>query len=96
MQTPTIPSAENNKKKFAFLSTTTIPDYRAKDEISSFIEKSQKTTTNQNTKFQQLQQKFGNVTNHSVTYPKEDDIPLYKQLSSLDNFNIDEVILVLN
>lgn len=89
--TPVIPSAENNKKKFAFLSTTTIPDYRPKDDISSYLEKSQKTTTNQNTKFQQLQQKFGNVANNTVSNHKDEDIPLFKQISSIDNINIEEV-----
>ncbi|CAL1677671.1 unnamed protein product [Lasius platythorax] len=50
----------NNKKKFAFLSTETIPDYRPV-ELHDMSEKSQKTSSNQSTKFQQLQQKFGNV-----------------------------------
>ncbi|XP_019871388.2 coronin-2B isoform X2 [Aethina tumida] len=49
------PSIDNNKRKFQFLSTETIPDYRPKDMIN---EKSQKTSTNQSTKFQQLQQRF--------------------------------------
>ncbi|XP_017779006.1 PREDICTED: coronin-2B-like, partial [Nicrophorus vespilloides] len=51
-------SVDNNKKKFAFLSTETIPDYRPKDVI---IEKNMKTTTNQSTKFFELQQKFSNI-----------------------------------
>ncbi|KOX68216.1 Coronin-2B [Melipona quadrifasciata] len=50
----------NNKKKFAFLSTETVPDYRP-IEFHDMSEKSQKTSSNQSTKFQQLQQKFGNV-----------------------------------
>lgn len=50
----------NTKKKFAFLSTETIPDYRSIDlDIS---EKSQKTSSNQSTKIHQLQQRFGHVT----------------------------------
>lgn len=48
----------NNKKKFAFLSTETVPDYRP-IEFLDMSEKSQKTSSNQSTKFQQLQQKFG-------------------------------------
>ncbi|KAL9701205.1 hypothetical protein quinque_004646 [Culex quinquefasciatus] len=46
----------NNTKKFAFLSQPTIPDYRPQTQI---IEKSQKTSTNQSTKFHQLQAIFG-------------------------------------
>lgn len=49
------PAIDNNKRKFAFLSTETVPDYRPKEQR---IEKSQKTSSNQTTKFQQLQQKF--------------------------------------
>ncbi|XP_045480101.1 coronin-2B-like isoform X2 [Harmonia axyridis] len=52
------PAMNNNKKKFAFLSTETIPDYRPKDLIN---EKNLKTNTNQTTKFQELQQIFGHV-----------------------------------
>ncbi|XP_058801342.1 coronin-2B-like isoform X1 [Phymastichus coffea] len=50
----------NTKKKFAFLSTETVPDYRPK-EYNEISEKSQKTSSNQSTKFHQLQQKFNNV-----------------------------------
>ncbi|XP_043488387.1 coronin-2B-like isoform X2 [Polistes fuscatus] len=59
---PLIPPATdlNNKKKFAFLSTETVPDYRPV-ELHNITEKSQKTSSNQSTKFQQLQQKFANV-----------------------------------
>ncbi|XP_044009355.1 coronin-2B-like isoform X3 [Aphidius gifuensis] len=54
------PAADvNTKKKFAFLSTETIPDYRSVDSLD--IEKSQKTSNNQSTKIHQLQQRFGNV-----------------------------------
>ncbi|XP_029672141.1 coronin-2B-like isoform X2 [Formica exsecta] len=55
----------NNKKKFAFLSTETIPDYRPV-ELHDMSEKSQKTSSNQSTKFQQLQQKFGNVAMQNI------------------------------
>ncbi|XP_049542318.1 coronin-1C-like isoform X2 [Anopheles darlingi] len=52
---------DNNTKKFAFLSQPTIPDYRPQ----TIIEKSQKTSTNQSTKFHQLQAIFGQqTTNH--------------------------------
>lgn len=52
---------DNNTKKFAFLSQPTIPDYRPQ----TIIEKSQKTSTNQSTKFHQLQAIFGQQTaNH--------------------------------
>ncbi|XP_046436706.1 coronin-2B isoform X2 [Neodiprion pinetum] len=51
----------NTKKKFAFLSTETVPDYRPV-ELHDMSEKSQKTSCNQSTKIHQLQQKFGNVT----------------------------------
>lgn len=59
---PLLPPATdlNNKKKFAFLSTETVPDYRPV-ELHNITEKSQKTSSNQSTKFQQLQQKFANV-----------------------------------
>ncbi|XP_061501585.1 coronin-2B isoform X1 [Anopheles gambiae] len=53
--------SDNNTKKFAFLSQPTIPDYRPQ----TIIEKSQKTSTNQSTKFHQLQAIFGQqTTNH--------------------------------
>lgn len=71
-QEPT--SVDNNKRKFAFLSTETIPDYRPKDMI---IEKSQKTTNNQTTKFQQLQQRFSHVAVNNK------DIPLIKEINSI-------------
>ncbi|XP_055629932.1 coronin-1A-like isoform X2 [Toxorhynchites rutilus septentrionalis] len=46
---------DNTTKKFAFLAQPTIPDYRPQ----AIIEKSQKTSTNQSTKFHQLQAIFG-------------------------------------
>lgn len=61
------PVIDNNKRKFAFLSTETVPDYRPKEQR---IEKSQKTSSNQSTKFQQLQQKF-ELNNRNITYIKE-------------------------
>ncbi|XP_015589488.1 coronin-2B isoform X3 [Cephus cinctus] len=50
----------NTKKKFAFLSTETVPDYRPV-ELHDMSEKSQKTSSNQSTKFHELQQKFGSA-----------------------------------
>lgn len=66
------PSIDNNKRKFAFLSTETVPDYRPKEQR---IEKSQKTSSNQTTKFQQLQQKF-ELNNR--------DIP-FKEINGIEN-----------
>ncbi|XP_063906884.1 coronin-2B-like isoform X2 [Zophobas morio] len=72
-------ASQNNKMKFAFLSTETIPDYRPKDLIE---EKNKKTTTNQTTKFQQLQQRFGHVE------VVNSDIPLMKEINSIgDNIS---------
>ncbi|XP_063216669.1 coronin-2B-like [Bacillus rossius redtenbacheri] len=52
-----LPNAHNNNsKKFAFLSQETVPDYRPLDVLS---EKNQKTSSNQSTKFHQIQQMFG-------------------------------------
>lgn len=66
------PGVDNNKRKFAFLSTETVPDYRPKEQR---IEKSQKTSSNQTTKFQQLQQKF-ELNNRNSTY---------KEINGIDN-----------
>lgn len=86
----------NNKKKFAFLSTETIPDYRPR-ELLPHNEKIQKTTNNQTTKFHQLQQMFGNK-NHETN---NDVIPLYKQINNPDNdkfyeFANDDEVRTLN
>jgi hypothetical protein len=100
-------SLTNNKKKFAFLSQETVPDYRPIEVTSSGrmtmqtrdstdlrdlqlrgssppTEKSQKTNSNQNTKFQQIQQMFGNKTTVShqpvcIFYTKLIVIGLFKQ-----------------
>ncbi|KAK7789673.1 hypothetical protein R5R35_011444 [Gryllus longicercus] len=51
-----LPTAHvNNSKKFAFLSQETVPDYRPVD-VQPVTEKSQKTSSNQSTKFLQIQQ----------------------------------------
>ena len=82
------PSMDNNKRKFAFLASETKADYRPKSVI---IEKEQKTTTNQSTKFQQLQQLFNNIGgNHE---PMEADVILRKEIGmgGGDIFNEKEV-----
>ncbi|CAD7082397.1 unnamed protein product [Hermetia illucens] len=56
--------SDNNSKKFAFLAQQTVPDYRSQTQLN---EKSQKTSTNQSTKFHQLQAIFG----HQGTNMKE-------------------------
>lgn len=68
------PVIDNNKKKFAFLSMETVPDYRSRDMV---MEKSKKTTDNQTTKFQQLQAKFGHIE------VENNDIPLIKGINSI-------------
>ncbi|XP_034247287.1 coronin-2B-like isoform X2 [Thrips palmi] len=65
--------AENNiRKKFAFLSRETVPDYRTVD-LSPVDEKSQKTTNNQTTKFQQIQQMFSGQVNN-VNHTNENSL----------------------
>lgn len=91
VKTAIVPSLENNKKKFAFLSVETVPDYRPKDVIS-ITDKIQKTTTNQSTKFHQLQQMFGNLTGST---DNSSDLPLYKQINSIgDNINTENEVSV--
>lgn len=51
---------DNNSRKFEFLSTQTIPDYRPQQ----ITDKNQKTTTNTSTKFSQLKAIFGQQTNN--------------------------------
>ncbi|RZF43495.1 hypothetical protein LSTR_LSTR005231 [Laodelphax striatellus] len=63
-------SSDNNyRMKFAFLSKETIPDYRPLEGLPE-SEKSQKTSSNQSTKFQQLQQMFGN----NIVQNEDDDL----------------------
>ncbi|XP_055610581.1 coronin-1A-like [Uranotaenia lowii] len=81
---------DNNSKKFAFLSQPTVPDYRPQ----TIIEKSQKTSTNQSTKFHQLQAFF--VQNQAANH--KDIANLQNNLlsssrnssrnSSLENINL--------
>lgn len=80
------PTVDNNRKKFAFLATETIPDYRPKDVV---IEKNKKTSTNQSTKFQELQQMFSNVNNNELNA----DMPLMKHFNSIgDNINTENEV----
>ncbi|XP_077293080.1 coronin-2B-like [Arctopsyche grandis] len=85
------PQDNNNKKKFAFLSCETIPDYRPvpswqlrseEENNLQVTEKSQKTNSNQATKFHRLQQMFGN----QPTQANDEQIPLYKQINQGDVF----------
>lgn len=81
------PPTDNNKRKFAFLATETIPDYRPKD---AFLEKDKKTSTNQSTKFQELQQMFSNVNNSELN----NDMPLMKHFNSIgDNINTENEVI---
>lgn len=80
---PTI--IDNNKRKFQFLSTETIPDYRPKELIIN--DKLHKTSTNQTTRFQQLQQRFSHVEGNNK------DIPLYKEINSIgDNITTEHEV----
>ncbi|GBP19644.1 Coronin-2B [Eumeta japonica] len=98
------PQDANNRRKFAFLSRETTPDYRpllgyvsiqdeAEKEQKSqpLTEKSQKMTANQNTKFHQLQRMFGKTTE------TEPLAPLYKQINQGDVFTTEnELRLAFN
>lgn len=75
------PAIDNNKRKFAFLSTETVPDYRPKEQR---IEKLQKTTSNQTTKFQQLQQRF-ELNNREIR-----DSALMKEINGIEDDLLDE------
>uniref|UniRef100_A0AAG5DAI4 Coronin n=1 Tax=Anopheles atroparvus TaxID=41427 RepID=A0AAG5DAI4_ANOAO len=80
---------DNNTKKFAFLSQPTIPDYRPQ----TIIEKSQKTSTNQSTKFHQLQAIFGQqTTNHKDIANLQNNLLSNSRSSSrnssLENINL--------
>lgn len=55
---------DNNSKKFDFLSHQTIPDYRPQLVLTQITDKNQKTSTNQSTKFHQLQAIFGQQNNN--------------------------------
>lgn len=97
------PQDANNRKKFAFLSRETTPDYRPlgtwqpenhtndNDANQTIMEKSQKTNANQNTKFHQLQRMFGKQTGDA------EPVPLYKQINQGDVFSTEhELRLAFN
>ncbi|KAL1512493.1 hypothetical protein ABEB36_002077 [Hypothenemus hampei] len=73
---------DNNRRKFQFLATETVPDYRPK-ELQD--EKSMKTTTNQTTKFQQLQQRWSTTIEHPYR-----DAPLFKEFNGLSDSRLSE------
>lgn len=90
-------SVDNNSKKFAFLAEETVPDYRSQNEKTS--DKQQKTTTNQTTKFHQLQLIFGqqhpqnntkevnNLQNNSLILHNNNSTNSSKN-SSMENINL--------
>ncbi|KAF9414493.1 hypothetical protein HW555_007630 [Spodoptera exigua] len=98
------PQDANNRKKFAFLSRETTPDYRPlgtwqpndhnndSEHLDVQVnEKSQKTNANQNTKFHQLQRMFGKQTGDA------EPVPLYKQINQGDVFSTEhELRLAFN
>ncbi|CAH1647049.1 unnamed protein product [Spodoptera littoralis] len=98
------PQDANNRKKFAFLSRETTPDYRPlgtwqpndhnndTEHLDVQVnEKSQKTSANQNTKFHQLQRMFGKQTGDA------EPVPLYKQINQGDVFSTEhELRLAFN
>ncbi|XP_066254393.1 coronin-2B-like isoform X2 [Euwallacea similis] len=70
------PAPDNNKRKFQFLATETTPaDYRPKDFQD---EKSKKTSTNETTKFQQMQQRWST----NIEYPRR-DVPYLKEVNGM-------------
>lgn len=86
MKTSPPSTIDNNKRKFQFLSTETIPDYRPKELI--ITDKVHKTSANQTTRFQQLQQRFSHVEGNNK------DIPLYKEINSIgDNITTEHEVV---
>lgn len=90
-------SVDNNSKKFAFLAESTVPDYRTQNDKTT--DKQQKTTTNQTTKFHQLQLIFGqqhpqnntkeinNLQNNSLLLHNNNSTSSSKN-SSTENINL--------
>ncbi|KOB67373.1 Coronin [Operophtera brumata] len=83
----------NNRKKFAFLSRETTPDYRPlgtwQHEQNHVNDNDvQKTNANQNTKFHQLQKMFGKQSGDS------EPVPLYKQINQGDVFSTEHELRV--
>ncbi|KPJ18931.1 hypothetical protein RR48_12442 [Papilio machaon] len=104
-ETPALqPQDANNRKKFAFLSHETTPDYRPlatwqpppplanithnNDNDVGINEKSQKTNANQTTKFHQLQKMFGKQAGDA------EPVPLYKQINQGDVFTTEHELRV--
>lgn len=75
---------DNNSKKFAFLAQQTIPDYRPQQ----INDKNQKTTTNQSTKFHQLQAIFGHQGANIKDIANLQNNLLNSRNSSLENLEI--------
>lgn len=71
VEKPKIHSMENNKKKFAFLSVETVPDYRPKDAVAQ--EKNWKGAANHSTRIHDLQ-KFFEKTNADRKLDNENDV----------------------
>lgn len=75
---------DNNSKKFAFLAQQTIPDYRPQQ----INDKNQKTSTNQSTKFHQLQAIFGHQGANIKDIANLQNNLLNSRNSSLENLNL--------
>lgn len=75
---------DNNSKKFAFLAQQTIPDYRPQQ----INDKNQKTSTNQSTKFHQLQAIFGHQGANIKDIANLQHDLLNSRNSSLENLNM--------
>ncbi|XP_065333735.1 coronin-2B-like isoform X3 [Cloeon dipterum] len=102
----------NNKKKFAFLSQETIPDYRPIEKMrdnekhkenEEMNEKSQKTS--QNARFQQIQQMFGSKPNsNSILVPfaqregfkEKKSIFLQKDQSIMEALQPEKEVLIID
>lgn len=75
---------DNNSKKFAFLAQQTIPDYRPQQ----INDKNQKTSTNQSTKFHQLQAIFGHQGANIKDIANLQHNLMNSRNSSLENLNL--------
>ncbi|XP_037043221.1 coronin-1C-like isoform X2 [Bradysia coprophila] len=75
---------DNNSKKFAFLAQQTIPDYRPQQ----INDKNQKTSTNQSTKFHQLQAIFGHQGANIKDIANLQNNLISSTNSSLENLNL--------
>lgn len=75
---------DNNSKKFAFLAQQTNPDYRPQQ----INDKNQKTSTNQSTKFHQLQAIFGHQGANIKDIANLQHNLMNSRNSSLENLNL--------